>query len=116
MMLLLFYICFIFLLNNFTIHAYVETLLGTFLENFVPTLVLYNSGASRTFVSTSLGRCFSTTRRTLDRTLKVAIAADHSVSASEVYRDYVLEIFGVKFSIDLIPITMGDVYVIFGID
>ena len=36
--------------------------------------------------------------------------------ATEVIRRCVLEIFGVEFPIDLVPIAMGDVCVIVGMD
>ena len=48
--------------------------------------------------------------------LRVSIANEHGVSASSVYRGCELEIFGVSFPIDLIPIPMGDVCVIVGMD
>lgn len=41
---------------------------------------------------------------------------DSTVSTSRVYHDCVLDIFQVRFSIDIFPILMGDVYVIAGVD
>ena len=52
----------------------------------------------------------------LECPLRVAIANEHGISASSVFWGYILEIFGVSFSIDLIPIPMGDVCVIVGMD
>ena len=52
----------------------------------------------------------------LECPFRVSITNEHGVSASSVYRVCVLEIFGVSFPIDLIPIPMWDVCVIVGID
>ena len=48
--------------------------------------------------------------------MEVAITDDCTVSSLDVYRDYMLEIFGVGFPIGLIPIPMGDVCMIAGMD
>ena len=48
--------------------------------------------------------------------MSISIGYEHAVSAIELYQDYVLETFGVGYLIDLIPITMGDVYVTVGMD
>lgn len=48
--------------------------------------------------------------------MKIAIATDFMVTVSEVYRDYVLEIFGVGFSIDFITIAMGYICMISRMD
>ena len=53
---------------------------------------------------------------TLDFTLEVTIGDDHTDLATTVYRDCVFEIFNLEFSIDLVPILIGDVCVIMGID
>lgn len=42
----------------------------------------------------------------LDHPLVVEIIDDHIVSASRVYRECVLEMFGVKFPIDCVPIPL----------
>ena len=52
----------------------------------------------------------------LECPLQVYIANEHGVSASVVYQGCVLEIFGVPYLIDLIPIHIGDVCVIVGMD
>ena len=40
----------------------------------------------------------------------------HAVFATDGIQGCVLEIFGVEFTIDLVPIAMGDVCVIVGMD
>ena len=45
----------------------------------------------------------------MSQPLRVSIADEHVVFATDVFQGCVLEIFGVNFLIDLVPITMGDV-------
>ena len=58
-------------------------------------------------MSRSFSREFSTSVGKLECPLRLSIANENGVSASLVYRGCELEIFGVSFSIDLIPIPMG---------
>ena len=89
---------------------------GTFLVSSVPALVLFDSGASRSFISLDFSRHISIPREALSRPLQVSIADEREVCATEVIRGCVLEIFGVEFPIDLVPIAMRDVCVIVGMD
>ena len=97
-------------------YAYVIIYVGTFLVNSVPALVLFDSGASRSFVSLAFSQHIGVSRESLSRPLRVSIADEKVICATEVLRGCVLEIFGVGFPIDLIPIAMGDVCVIVGMD
>ena len=89
---------------------------GTFLLNSIPTLVLFGSGVSRSFVSSYFCRGFSITQETLTRPLRVSISDEHPAFATDIYKGFVLEIFGVGYLKDLITIAMRDVYVTVGID
>ena len=91
-------------------------MLGTFLVNSLPALVLFESGASRSFVSQSFCREFALLIEELECLLRVSITNEHRVSAISIYQSCILEIFGVSFPIDLIPIPMRDVCVIVGMD
>ena len=84
--------------------------------NSLPTLVLFDSGASRSFVSQTFSSGFRVSIDDLECPLRVSIANEHEVFASSVYLGCELVIFGVSFPIDLIPIPMGDVCVILGMD
>ena len=79
--------------------------------NSLPALVLFDSGASWSFVSQIFSGEFSVPVGELEYPLRVSIANEHGVSASLVYQGCELEIFGVSFLIDLILIPMGDVWV-----
>ena len=89
---------------------------GTILVNSVPALVLFDSGASRSFVSLAFSQHLGTDREVMSQPLRVSIADEQVIYAADVIRGCVLEIFGVKFPIDLVPIAMGDVCVIVGMD
>ena len=79
---------------------------GTFLVSYVPALVLFDSGAIWSFVSIAFSQHISIRREALDRPLRVFITDERAVYASDVHRGCVLEIFGVEFPIDLVPIAM----------
>ena len=64
--------------------------LGTFLVNGMSVHVLFDSGATRSFVSLALSKKFRDTSGTLDSPLEVEIADDRTVSAERVYRGCVL--------------------------
>ena len=84
--------------------------------NSFPGLVLFDSRASRSFVSQTFSREFCVQVGELECSLRVSIANEHGVSASSVYRGCELEICRVSFPIDLILIPMGEVCVIVGMD
>ena len=87
-------------------------LLGNFLVNSLPSLLLFDSGVIRSFVSQSFSTSFDNSLGELECQLRVSIANEHGVSASSVFQDCALEIFEVSYPIDLIPIPMGYVCMI----
>ena len=66
-------------------YAYIRLCVGTFLVNSVPALVLFDSGASRSFVSLAFSQHISVSREPLSRPLRVSIANDRVISATEVF-------------------------------
>ena len=96
--------------------AYTVLYVGTLLVSSVPTLVLFDLGASRSFVSLAFIRHISIRREAMSRPVRVSIADKLVVFATDVFRWCVLEIFGVEFPINLVPIVMGDVGFIVGMD
>ncbi|KAJ9566564.1 hypothetical protein OSB04_002530 [Centaurea solstitialis] len=93
-----------------------DVVTGTFLVNSLPALVLFDSGASKSFVSSSFCKGFTNVMGRLDKPLKVEIAAEEYRLCSDVYRDVVIELEGVEFKIDLIPIPMREINVVVGVD
>ncbi|XP_023771364.1 uncharacterized protein LOC111920019 [Lactuca sativa] len=77
-----------------------DVVVGTFLVSYVPTLVLLESGASRSFISLTFSRHISVRRKALSRPLRVSIADEHAVFSIDVFWGCVLVIFGVELVID----------------
>lgn len=61
-----------------------DVVVGTFLVNYMPDLVLFDSGASHSFVSLKFSKGFSITIGNLDNPLKLEIADDRAISTSKV--------------------------------
>lgn len=78
----------------------------TFLVNDIPALVLFYSGATRSFVSLALSKRFGDTPREIDYPLEVEIDDDRPVRVLRVHRGYVLELFHERYPIDLVPIPL----------
>ncbi|GJZ11845.1 putative reverse transcriptase domain-containing protein, partial [Tanacetum coccineum] len=80
---------------------------GTILVNSLPAHVLYDSGASVSFVSYEFSKNLSTPPNKLPFPLEVKIADNKVVVVSNVYRDVEIEIDDSTIRIDLIPIMLG---------
>ncbi|XP_024977113.1 uncharacterized protein LOC112514741 [Cynara cardunculus var. scolymus] len=96
--------------------ASTDVVSGTFLVNFVPAHVLYDSGASCSFVSTSFYQLLHTPPSTLEDALIIELANGSKVLVREVIRDCVLGIEGKEFRVDLIPMAIGRFDIITGMD
>ena len=72
--------------------------------------MLFDSGATQSFVSLVLSKKFCDAPSTLDYLLEVETVYEHSVSALRVYHRCVLNPFSERYFIDLvsIPITPVD--------
>ena len=82
----------------------------------IPVQVLFNSGATRSFVSLALNKKFPESSGMLDCPLEVDIADDRLVRASELFRDCVLRLFEECYLVDLVPIPLRGNKVIIGMD
>ncbi|KAI3796491.1 hypothetical protein L1987_39162 [Smallanthus sonchifolius] len=89
---------------------------GTFKINSLPALVLFYSGASRSFVSLKIVKHSSFVSSKLDEPLEIEAANDKSFFVFDIFRDCKLRAGGETFFIDLIPMAMGDFDVIVGMD
>ncbi|XP_023772430.2 uncharacterized protein LOC111921072 [Lactuca sativa] len=87
---------------------------GNFLVNGMLAHVLFDLGATRSFVSLSLSKKLLDAPRTLDSPLEDEIADDHTMSVARVYQGCVLNILGETFCIDLVPIPLRGLKVIVG--
>ena len=93
-----------------------DVVTGIFYVNSMPALVLFDTGATKSFVSFSFCKSFSIVKGRLNEPLEVEIADEKIRLVSDVYRGNGLEIEGVRFPIDLIPIVMREINVIVGMD
>ncbi|GJU32355.1 putative reverse transcriptase domain-containing protein [Tanacetum coccineum] len=89
---------------------------GTILVNSMPARVLYNSGASVSFVSHEFRENLTTPLNKLPFPLEVEIIDDKVVVVSNVFRNVEIEIDDSTFKIDLIPIMLGVFDIVIGMD
>ncbi|KAL7585243.1 hypothetical protein Lser_V15G45405 [Lactuca serriola] len=78
----------------------------TFLVNDVLAIVLFDSGATRSFVSLAPSKRFGYAPRELDYPLNVEISDDFFIQVSRVHRGFVLELFSKRYPIYLVPIPL----------
>ncbi|XP_024995828.1 uncharacterized protein LOC112528974 [Cynara cardunculus var. scolymus] len=89
---------------------------GTFLVNSVPAHVLYDPGASCSFVSTAFYQHLHTPPSTLEDALMIEIANGSQVLVREIVRCCVLGIEEKEFRVDLIPMAISGLDIIIGMD
>lgn len=82
-------------------------LIGTFIVNSLPALMLFDLGTSQYFVSQSFRKYLFMALGVLKCPLRVSTANEHEVSVLSVFHTYTFEIFGVSYPINLIPIPYG---------
>ena len=82
--------------------------------NGIPVQVLFDSGATRSFVSLALSKKFPESSGLLNCPLEVEITDDRSVRASEVYQDCILRLFKERYLVDLVLIPLRGNKVIIG--
>ncbi|KAK1413191.1 hypothetical protein QVD17_34962 [Tagetes erecta] len=93
-----------------------DVVAGTFLINSLPAYVLFDSGASRSFVSLNFACHKSFVRSKLVNALEVEIASDKIFFVSEVCQNCKIIIQEEEYPIDLIPITLREFEVVIGMD
>nr|GEV16761.1 putative reverse transcriptase domain-containing protein [Tanacetum cinerariifolium] len=89
---------------------------GTFLLNNYYDFVLFNSGANRSFVSTTFSTLLDITLDTLDVSYTVELADERDFETNIVLRGCMLGLLGHPFNIDLMPVELGSFDVIIGMD
>ena len=87
-----------------------------FLVDRVLARVLFDSGATHSFVSVTFATQLIHQVRPLPCPLEVEVADDRTVIVRDVHRGFEIEFGGVAFPIDLIPIAMRELSVIVGMD
>ncbi|KAL7585806.1 uncharacterized protein LOC111885411 [Lactuca sativa] len=75
---------------------------GSFLVSGISALVLFDSGATRSFVLLALSKRFVGAPSELDRPLDVEIADDRTIRVVRIYRDCTLQLFSERYRVDLV--------------
>ncbi|GJW30752.1 reverse transcriptase domain-containing protein [Tanacetum coccineum] len=89
---------------------------GTFLLNNHYASVLFNSGADRSFVSTTFSTLLDIIPDTLDISYAVELVDGRTYETNTVLRGCRLGLLGHPFNIDLMPVEFGSFDVVIGMD
>ncbi|GJT81386.1 putative reverse transcriptase domain-containing protein [Tanacetum coccineum] len=89
---------------------------GTFLLNNHYAFILFDSGADRSFVSTTFSTLLDITPDTLDVSYAVELADGRISETNTMLRGCTLGLFGHPFNIDLISVELGSFDAIIGMD
>nr|GEY40749.1 putative reverse transcriptase domain-containing protein [Tanacetum cinerariifolium] len=89
---------------------------GTFLLNNHYTFVLFDSGAERSFVSTTFSTLLDETPDTLDVSYAVELANERISETNTILKGCTLGFLGHPFNIDLMPVELGSFDVIISME
>ncbi|GJX75078.1 putative reverse transcriptase domain-containing protein [Tanacetum coccineum] len=89
---------------------------GTFLLNNHYASMIFDSGADRSFVSTTFSTLLDITPDTLDVSYAVELADRRISETNTILRGCTLGLLGHPFNIDLMPVELGSFDVIIGMD
>ncbi|GKD41216.1 putative reverse transcriptase domain-containing protein [Tanacetum coccineum] len=89
---------------------------GTFLLNIRYAFVLFDTGADRSFVSTAFSSQIDITPSTLDHYYDVELAYGRIIGLNAIIRGCALNFLNHLFNIDLMPVELGSLDVIIGMD
>nr|GEW76714.1 putative reverse transcriptase domain-containing protein [Tanacetum cinerariifolium] len=89
---------------------------GTFLLNNRYAFILFDTGADRSFVSTSFSSQIEITPSTLDHYYDVELADGRIIGLNTIFRGCTLNFLNHPFNIDLMPIELGSFNAIIGMD
>jgi hypothetical protein len=93
-----------------------DVVTGTFLLNNHPAKVLFDSGADRSFVSTSFASLLNIHPTELHTTYEIELANGELVSTNTVIQGCTLLLLDEPFDIDLMPIKLGSFDMVIGMD
>ncbi|KAI3678392.1 hypothetical protein L6452_37682 [Arctium lappa] len=97
-------------------RASADVVSGTFLINSIPARILFDTGASFSFVSELFRQKIVMPTTSLEDALVVEIADGSQVLIHEVLKQCTLSIEGREFPIDLLPMLIGGFDVVVGMD
>ncbi|KAJ0809969.1 putative nucleotidyltransferase, Ribonuclease H [Helianthus annuus] len=97
-------------------RAHPNVVSGIYMINSIPTYILFDTGASRSFISSELVRSPLFTIERMCTPLEVEIADCKSYLLHEICRGCKITIDDEDFDIDLIPMVLGEFKVVVGMD
>ncbi|XP_022014435.1 uncharacterized protein LOC110913926 [Helianthus annuus] len=97
-------------------RAHPNVVSGIYMINSIPTYILFDTGASRSFISSELARFPLFTIERMCTPLEVEIADCKSYLLHEICRGCRITIDDEDFDIDLIPMVLGEFKVVVGMD
>ncbi|GJY22805.1 putative reverse transcriptase domain-containing protein [Tanacetum coccineum] len=93
-----------------------NVVVGTFLLNNRYAYILFDTGADRSFVSTSFSSQIDITPSTLDHYYDVELADERIIGLNTILKGCTLNFLNHKFNINLMPVELGSFDAIIGMD
>ncbi|GJW39108.1 putative reverse transcriptase domain-containing protein [Tanacetum coccineum] len=98
------------------VNPYSNVIMGTFLLNNRYATMLFDSGADRSFVSTTFNALLDVIPSTLDTSYVIELANGRISKTNVILSGCTLGLLGHPFNIDLMPIEFGSFDVVVGMD
>ncbi|GJR19110.1 putative reverse transcriptase domain-containing protein [Tanacetum coccineum] len=105
-----------YMLRDRNAHQDPNVVTGMFLLNQHLARVLFDSGADKSFISTSLASMLNIPPITIDTFYDIEMADGNLVSTNTVIQGCTLTLLNQSFEIDLMPIKLGSFDVVIGMD
>ncbi|XP_048502897.1 uncharacterized protein LOC125498684 [Beta vulgaris subsp. vulgaris] len=105
----------IYIMTHFNADVHPDVITSTFLVNFVPAFVLFDSGATVSFVSNSFVKKANLSLSSPLRTL-ISLPSGENYPCHAEYRDATISLLGINLPADLKEFSMTEFDVILGMD
>ncbi|GKF89347.1 reverse transcriptase domain-containing protein, partial [Tanacetum coccineum] len=106
----------VYVVDNARTNPDSNVVTGTFLLNNCYSSILFDTGADRSFVSTTFSSLINITPTTLDHYYDVELADGKIIRINTIIWGYTLNFFHHPFNINLMPVKLGSFDVIVGLD
>ncbi|GJZ26169.1 putative reverse transcriptase domain-containing protein, partial [Tanacetum coccineum] len=106
----------VYVVGNVGTNSDSNVVTGTFLLNNRYAFILYDTGADKSFVSTTFSSLIDIIPTTLDHYYDVELADGKIIRINTIIQGYTLNFLDHPFNINLMPVELGSFDVIVGID
>ncbi|GKD14635.1 putative reverse transcriptase domain-containing protein, partial [Tanacetum coccineum] len=106
----------VYVVGNAGINPDSNVVTGTFLLNDCYASILFDTGADRSFVSTTFSSIIDITPTTIDHYYDVELANGKIIGINTIIRGFTLNFLNHQFNINLLPVELGSFDVIIGMD